>query len=199
MSIKFSIYKTPQPQNDGKEMEHARFVARGTKKLAEICRDLSDSCTLTSSDVKGVLEALTVYIGRELSYGYSIELEGIGHFSPALRTKKVAEEEGKTRYAVSVDGVNFRCADRLKKMVQQERPQRVKRNNVPTDTIETRKEKLLAYLESHENINETHYAELNSCTRYRAAKELKQFLDEGLLRKIGYKTHRVYVLQNNNE
>ncbi|MCD8270136.1 MAG: hypothetical protein LUD46_17930 [Parabacteroides sp.] len=61
-----------------------------------MCRDLSDAGTVTSSDIKGVLEALTVYMGRELGYGYSIELEGIGHFSPALRTRKVSEGDGKT-------------------------------------------------------------------------------------------------------
>ena len=81
MSIKFSVYKTPRPKGSKDNLEHARLVSRGTKGLEEICRDLSDACTVNSADIKGVLEALTVYMGRELGYGYSIELEGIGHFS----------------------------------------------------------------------------------------------------------------------
>ena len=34
------------------------------------CEYLSDSCSLTSADVKGAIEALTTYIGRNLSNGY---------------------------------------------------------------------------------------------------------------------------------
>lgn len=194
MSIKFSVYKTPRPKGSKDNLEHARLVSRGTKGLEEICRDLSDACTVNSADIKGVLEALTVYMGRELGYGYSIELDGIGHFSPALRTRKISEENGKIRFSVSVDGVNFRCSNRLKEMVKEERPKKVKRENISSEPIETRKEKMLEYIRKHESINESDYAELNNCTRYRAGKELKQFLEEGIIRKMGYKTHRVYVL-----
>lgn len=182
MSIKFSVYKTPRPKGSKDTLEHARLVSRGTKGLEEICRDLSDACTVNSADIKGVLEALTV------------ELEGIGHFSPALRTRKISEENGKIRFSVSVDGVNFRCSNRLKEMVKEERPKKVKRENVSSEPIETRKEKMLEYIRKHESINESDYAELNNCTRYRAGKELKQFLEEGIIREMGYKTHRVYVL-----
>ena len=196
MSIKFSVYKTPRPNGSKEKLEHARLVSRGTKGLAEICRDLSDTCTVTSADIKGVLEALTVYMGRELGYGYSIDLEGIGQFSPALRTRKVSEEKGRTKYMVSVDGVNFRCANRLKELVKEERPKKVKRENISIDTIEVRKNKMLEHIRKHESINETDYAELNNCTRYRAGKDLKQFQEEGIIRKMGYKTHRVYVLSS---
>lgn len=194
MSIKFSTYKTPKPGGKGKQEEHARFITRGTKRIDEICIDISDACSVCSSDIKGVLEALTVYMGRELGYGYSIELEGIGHFTPALRTRKVSEEKGKTKYSVSVDGVNFRCSTRLKEKVKDNRPKKIKRNNISTDTIERRKYKMLEYIKRHDSINELDYVSLNSCTRYRAAKDLKQFLEEGIISKMGYKTHRVYVL-----
>lgn len=159
MSIKFSVYKTPRPKGSKDNLEHARLVSRGTKGLEEICRDLSDACTVNSADIKGVLEALTVYMGRELGYGYSIELEGIGHFSPALRTRKISEENGKIRFSVSVDGVNFRCSNRLKEMVKEERPKKVKRENISSEPIETRKEKMLEYIRKHESINESDYAE----------------------------------------
>lgn len=194
MSIKFSIYNTPKPGSKGEELQHARFRTRGTKRLDEICRDISDACSVNSADIKGVLEALTVYMGRQLGYGYSIELEGIGHFTPALRTKKVAEEDGKIKFSVSVDGVNFRCANRLKEMVKEDRPKKIKRDNIPTETIGTRKNKMLEYIRKYESINELDYVELNGCTRYRASKDLKQFLEEGIICKMGYRTHRVYVL-----
>ena len=55
MSIKFSVYKTPRPKGSKDNLEHARLVSRGTKGLEEICRDLSDACTVNSADIKGVL------------------------------------------------------------------------------------------------------------------------------------------------
>lgn len=115
---------------------------------------------------------------------------------PALRTRKVSEGDGKTKYNVSVDGVNFKCSKRLKELVKEDRPKKIKRDNIETDNIETRKNKMLAFLAQEESINEMDYATLNSCTRYRAAKDLKQFMDEGIIHKMGYKTHRIYVLSS---
>lgn len=90
---KFSVYNTPATK-EKKSHPYPRVISRGTRKMDRICYELSDSCSITSSDIKGVLEALSQYIGRELAEGYTVELEGLGHFSPSLKSIRDVHEDG---------------------------------------------------------------------------------------------------------
>lgn len=195
--IKFSIHQIPDANDKEVELKrpYARIVSSGTKRMDEICEYITNCSSVTSADIKGVLEALSQYIGRELSYGYSVELEGIGHFSPSLKTtKQEPDEKGRIAYSVTTRGVNFRCANQLKKRVSQGKPQKVKRENVPEQDREGRKAKMLEYLQKHKSINITYYKALNNCTQYAAQNDIKQFVAEGLIASMGYKTHRMYML-----
>ena len=69
--IKFGVYKAPN--TSGKEQQScARLISKGTMRMEDVCEYLSDSSTLTSADVKGAIEALITYIGRNLSNGYCV-------------------------------------------------------------------------------------------------------------------------------
>ena len=96
---------------------------------------------------------LDVYKRQELSYGYSVELEGLGHFSPSVKSKEVTDQKGNTKSSASIHGVNFRCSPRLKEMVKKNAPILVKRENLPKTGIEGRKAKMLSYLERNSYIN----------------------------------------------
>ena len=115
--IQVSIYNTPGNEQCG-PTSCARVITRDTKRMHDICEYISECSSVTSADIKGVLEALTSYIGRELSYGYSVELEGLGHFSPSVKSKEVTDQKGNTKSSASIHGVNFRCSPRLKEMVK---------------------------------------------------------------------------------
>lgn len=191
--IKFGVYKTPKG-NGTEQKSCARLISKGTLKMNDVCEYLSDSSTLTSADLKGAIEGLITYIGRELSNGYCVELEGLGHFSPALKTSQKTDEQGKTSFYVQADGVNFRCSKRLKKLVGRERPIKVKRVNNTSNELSDRKSKMLRYLQNNAYINLTDYASLNGCSRYRATEDMKQFVEDGIVIRTGYRTHRVYSL-----
>lgn len=191
--IKFGVYKAPNT-NGKKQQACARLISRGTKNTEDVCEYLSDSCSLTSADVKGAIEALVSYIGRELSNGYSVELDGLGHFSPALKTLQKTDEKGKTVFFARADGVNFRCSKRLKLRVNRDRPIKVKRENVTSNEVPDRKQKMLKFLQNNPYINLTDYAAINRCSRYRATEDMKLFIADGTVIQMGYRTHRVYSL-----
>lgn len=191
--IRFSVYKSPGSVGE-EQLSCARLVTRGAKRTEEICNFITESSSLNSADIKGALDVLSRYIGRELSFGYSVELEGLGYFSPALRTIRSVDEKGRTVLSASVAGVNFRCSRRLKDMVKMAVPQKVKRNNISTLSREERKTNMLTYLQHKVYINRFSYVELNRCTLYCAGRELKQFFTEGIIDAVGRKTHRMYVL-----
>ncbi|WP_106827916.1 HU family DNA-binding protein [Parabacteroides pacaensis] len=193
VKVRFGVYDAPK--NSGKKNGVcARVISYGTKRDREIYEYISDCCSLTSSDIKGVLEALTEYIGMQISYGYNVELDGLGHFSAAVRTKQEINENGKEVFRVNIDKVNFRCSNRLKEMIKRESPQKVERYNQKKNTLEERKGKMLEYLQANPYMNVTQYARQNGCTPYRAGIDIKQFVEEGIIKAEGYKTHKVYRL-----
>lgn len=200
--VQFGIYQMPAENKKGNAAKkvYARLISRETKKLDEICSFINECCSVNSADIKGVLDALSKYVGRELSYGSCVELEGLGFFSPALKTfKDGMNEKGEEMYKVRVDGVNFRCSKKLKEQVRKSQPQKVKRTNVSKFDYEGRRAKLMAYLDMHRFINLTDYQRFVGCTYYVAKSDFKKFEEEKLVQRQGYKTHRVYILAEKEE
>lgn len=192
--VKYAVYQTPGGETQ-EQKAYARVITCGKKTTEDICSSISEASSFTSSDVKGVLEALSRFIGRNLSYGYGVEVEGLGHFLPSLKTKERVNEKGKIRMDVSIDGVTFRCSPRLKRVVKSgSRPQKVKRSNVSELTYEERKAKLVAYLKKNMLINLTTYQALIGCTYYKAKQDFVQYEQEVLVIREGCGTHRVYRL-----
>lgn len=194
--LQFGIYQIPEKNEKGnqKKKSYARLISWETRKTEEICSYISDCCSLTAADIKGTLEALSQYIGDQLSQGRCVELDGLGIFSPALKTvDEKSNDKGETLYDVRVNGVNFRCSQKLKKEVQKAMPQKVKRGNITSLDHKTRSEKLQAYLKRHPSINLTTYQQLVGCTYYQAKKDFRLFEEEKLVCRMGRSTHCVYT------
>lgn len=193
MAIKFSVHKTPQPNGrKGQQQTHARAIARSTQKMDDICALVCERGSISSADVKAVLDSFVWVIGHSLKYGDNVELEGLGHFSPSLRTLKLPDG----RSVVKLDNVNFRCSEKLKnelKAVQLEKVQ-----TAVSYTPEERRARMLDYLHGHESITTIMYAKLNACSRYQATADLKKYIEEGLLCRIGSSTHVAYLLAEND-
>jgi predicted histone-like DNA-binding protein len=195
MSVKFSVHDTPMPNGrKGESNSHARLNPQGIKRIDDICEYINESSSLTSADIKAALEAMFNYMKMQMRYGYIIEIENFGHFSVALRTRKVKEEDGKITNQVTINGVNFRCAPRLKKAVRTAQLQRVKKNAPPFPDIEERKSRMLEHLEKSGSISIRRYMRLNSCSQYRATNDIQTFRQEGIILPSGISTHRVYML-----
>lgn len=161
--IKVGIYNTPG-NKEGRMTYCARVITTGTKHTDEICKFISDCSSVTSADIKGVLEALSTYIGRELSY---VQRGARGaRLLLSVKSKQVVNEKGQTTHKASVDSINFCCSPRLREKVKQHAPILVKRDNPPSAQIEERKAKMLTYLKDCPYINVSIYARLNSCSRY---------------------------------
>ena len=163
MAIKFSVHKTPQPNDrKGQQQTHARAIARSTQKMDDICALVCERGSISSADVKAVLDSFVWVIGHSLKYGDNVELEGLGHFSPSLRTQKLPDGRSAAGY-------------------------------MP----EERKTKMLEYLHHNESITTITYTKLNACSRYQATADLKKYVEEGLLYRVGSSTHVTYLLAEN--
>lgn len=195
MGIKFKVHETPQPKNrPGKKLSHARAVSDGTAKMDYLCKMICSRSTISSADVKAVLDSFAWAITLCLKSGQHVELEELGYFSPSLRTQPSADGKKMT---VMVDGVNFRCSEKLKEGLRNAELEHVKTS--AKLTLDERKKKMQDFLQRNKRISTLDYAELNGCSRYRATADIKLFVEKGVLSKIGGGTHVMYVLPINNE
>lgn len=191
MSIQFTVNETPRPKGrKGAVTQHARQLSEGTYKLDYICELIGARSAVSSAEVKSVLDSFAWVMELAFSAGYHLELADLGYFSPSLRT--LAKDEKKA--TVLIDGVNFRCSrDLMEKMKKIQLKQvKVKQNQ---DSMEIRRKKMIEYIERNEVISPRQYALHIGCTRYRAETDIRTFVEDGTLLKIGYRSKTVYVLK----
>lgn len=194
MSIKFDWYKTPVPSGrSDKEIPHARIVPQGTVHTTQLCKMISEASTLSSADVKGVLEALNFWMGLYMSEGFSIELDGLGHFSPTLKSRTRTDEKGNTKIGVEIDSLSFRCSVSLKEKVREAGLEKIPHKKEERVDGMQRKKNILAVIAKELSINSSRCMAVNHCNRYVALQDLKMLESEGKVVQTGYGKQVVYI------
>lgn len=189
MAIQFTLHTTPKPNGrEGEVSTHARALCKGTYKLDKICKLISMRSTISSADVKGVLDSLAWVMEMALEEGYHIELEELGYFAPSLRTR--AADDNKS--TVEVDGINYRCSVNLRDKLKRMELKQVKEKK-SSDKPEEQEAKMLAYAREWNGISPRMYAQQFDCSRYQAEKELQEYVEKGVLQKVGYRNKIMYL------
>lgn len=85
-----------------------------TISLDSLCYRISSTCTITSADIKGVIEALLLQFELELLSGSNIRFGDIGTFSASITSDIVEEKEDLKPQKVRVKTVTFLPSVRLK-------------------------------------------------------------------------------------
>lgn len=98
-------------QGKERDIQLATQVHQGTIRTGEIARELQAITSLGRGDVKSVLEHLGDAVTRYISLGYSVKLEGLGTFTPRIKSRAVPLGEKYT-------------ADRIKRLAVQFTPDR---------------------------------------------------------------------------
>lgn len=196
MSATYNLFKNP---GKGDNL-HARQVNQYTVRIDALCEEISQISSFSSSDVKGMLEALKSQIAFHLKYGDIVELEGLGTFNASLKCPPLSNEKQITPHLVKFSKVIFRCSKELKNELQQ---MKLERANEPSRlkgyTEEKRKTNILNYLKQNKTISSFTCRSLNSCSKYIALKDLQTLLTEGKIIRLGYRSNAQYSLQEKEE
>ncbi|MCD8138012.1 MAG: HU family DNA-binding protein [Parabacteroides gordonii] len=196
MSATYNLFKNP---GKGDNL-HARQVNQYTIRIDELCDEISEISAFSSSDVKGMLEALKNRIASHLKYGAIVELEGLGTFNASLKCPPLSSEKQITPHLVKFSKVVFRCSKELKNELRQ---MKLERANEPSRlkgyTEEKRKANILNYLKQNKTIYTYTCLSINGCSKYIALKDLRTLLTEGKIIRLGYRSNAQYGLQEKEE
>lgn len=83
-------FKLIERRNLGKDNEanpkkfYAQAVNSGYVPFTELCSDIAETCTLTSADVKAVLDRMNYMLDKHLKAGRIVQFGEIGNFRLAL-------------------------------------------------------------------------------------------------------------------
>lgn len=97
----------------------AAKVSSGTVELNSLCKHVSDRCSMTGADVKGVIEALILEFKLELLSGKSISLGELGTFNASITSMVVEKKEDLKPRMVAVKTITYLPSPRLKKLMKE--------------------------------------------------------------------------------
>ncbi|MDO5570855.1 MAG: DNA-binding domain-containing protein [Bacteroidales bacterium] len=112
MAAKYDLYENP----DNKTREsgyHPRLLKTQPAMEDEICTSISNSCSVTKSDIAGVMEAIYGNLITNLKMGRSVYIPKLGRFSISLECEKL-DDYNSNPQNLHVKQINFKPDKRLK-------------------------------------------------------------------------------------
>ncbi len=200
MAIAFDWYKNPKPTDNQEEETtlHPRIHLNGSTTTAELRRYIEEACSLTGPDVSAVLDALSHFLGRALSDGKLVHLDGIGYFRPILGVDgKVTMDTKRKSTKVKLKGIDFRADKALRSEMGYLKVNPLKQHNPLQKTL-TEKEistRLENYFNTHDFMTRSDFQSLCGMARSTATRYIRWLCEEGKLENRGMQKQPIYVLK----
>ena len=75
------------------KLYYARAVSSGEMTFDELCEDIAETCTLTSADVKAVLDRMAWIISKNLKAGRIVQMGELGNFRLTIGSQGTITKE----------------------------------------------------------------------------------------------------------
>lgn len=195
MSILYEFYQNPSTDEKEKRTFHPRVITTGRVSTEQLARDIQQECSLTRSDVMGMLAALADKMVQYLSEGKRVYLEDIGYFKVNLQcNQEVTTIDDKGVGKVSFKSISFRADERLKKAMKRTK---IHRSNLKPHSMPiTEKEieaKLTEHFATNPIITRRQFQFLCQLLKPTACRIIKRLADEGKLKNIASSRNPVYM------
>lgn len=202
MKAKYDFLSVPNPKDNGQtQILYPKMVSNGTIKWDKLAREIAQDTGFDRGTILGLMEEVEERMLRYLSHGYRVQLGGIGTASVSLKSLREFDSE-KEIHAQSIcfDKVQFQVSKKFKCGGKLERADIYHkfRQSDSEPSEEMRFRLLTDYLKKNRYITRKQYGELAGQLRTKAQKDLNRWEAEGKIRWEGCRTHRVYLLPEEN-
>ena len=175
MSAYYDLYETPSPNgSEEKKSLHARICPKETYTQKEFVEHVAMFQHLPKNIIGAALDACIDELCDLLANGNIVELGELGFFSTSLKCTQDTDDEKKKIRSESVrfQNVHLRISNTFRKKIRQR--MKLERTHSPTKkskktetTEETRKERLMLFLQENVCITKNEYIHLTGLTRHR--------------------------------
>lgn len=195
MSIKFDIHRIENSCGTGAARIFARPQLHDALTLAQLEERICHSCTLTASDIRSVLAALTEVMQAELSAGSRVHLPGIGYFAPKVGLNVPENPSGVKGNHLYTASIRFRpeaaLLHRVRRDTHFERMEGSSRSRQYTP--DEMGQKVRSYLHDHHFVTRRVMEEEFGLRKTMAQRWLARLVAQGLLARKGAKNSPVYT------
>ena len=117
MSVKYSVIprKNPLKPNEAPKY-YAQIQSNGEEDFKAMTRAVADRCTVTASDTKAVLDALTTVMIQRLQNGQIVRLADLGSFRVSATSQGTATEKEFNAAKITKARIIFTPCKELKDM-----------------------------------------------------------------------------------
>ncbi len=195
MPIKFDLYKNPEKEGVEVPKLHAKVITKDVITTRDLRDTINKKCTVAPADVAAVLTALSSEMFEALSNGYSVHLEGLGHFSLSLRCAPDVNPKHVSTSDISVKGIRFLPDKELSekfKTVEFERLKDASRHSEKMELSEIM-EKMDRYFTDNQFIRRQDFEKMTGFNKSKALRTLKALVNDGVLKNVGTKQMPMYI------
>ena len=184
------MYKTSLNSETGTELRYLSVVPQSVVETEESNRNISDSSSLTDSDMEAALAALKTQMLMGFRYGNNFRLGDIGTFR--LKIKADFDENGDViRGSEKVNGIRFIASGTMLRAMSGYKLRCVGYDNRDANTYEARRAKFLDGYPAYEFITRYEYMTEMDVAKRTAVRDIMMLVKEGLLTRL--KNGSVYV------
>ena len=195
MPIKFDLYKNPEKEGVEVPKLHAKVITKDVITTRDLRDTINKKCTVAPADVAAVLTALSSEMFEALSNGYSVHLEGLGHFSLSLRCAPDVNPKHVSTSDISVKGIRFLPDKELSekfKTVEFERLKDASRHSEKMELSEIM-EKMDRYFTDNQFMRRQDFEKMTGFNKSKALRTLKGLVNDGVLKNVGTKQMPMYI------
>lgn len=195
MPIKFDLYKNPEKERVEVPKLHAKVITKDVITTKDLRDTINKKCTVAPADVAAVLTALSSEMFEALSNGYSVHLEGLGHFSLSLRCAPDVNPKHVSTSDISVKGIRFLPDKELSekfKTVEFERLKDASRHSEKMELSEIM-EKMDRYFTDNQFMRRQDFEKMTGFNKSKALRTLKGLVNDGVLKNVGTKQMPMYI------
>ena len=205
----YNMQELNLPGEDGKRILYPRMKLYGQVDLETITEKIAYASSFTRGDIIGLVQAITDEIAYQMGQGYSVKIDNLGVFTPALglrqdRERETGEEGDTKRNAVSIclKDIHFKVDKEL--LYRTARHCHLKRS---TDKFQRSSQVVFSAgtagtgqkntWQKNSFMTQADYCQLTGLLKSAASRELREWIanpESGIDYK-GRGTHKIYILR----
>ena len=182
--------------NEGeKEIYYPKAITMGTISSEKLVKMAAQRSGLSRGEIDAALTAVFDTMTSWINLGYSVEVGEFGYFTGKVKGRLVEKKTDIRASSLRFNNVNFRPSAKLKKELNGElsRVSSIQFQQSSNLSMEELEDRLIKYLDENGFINIVNYTRLTGRLKWKAAQDLKHFVEKGLIISRGRRNQKHYI------
>ncbi len=195
MAIKFDLYENPEKEGSSVPKLHAKVITKDVITTKNLRESINKKCTVAPADVAAVLTALSQEMCEALSNGYSVHLDGLGHFSLGLKCSSDVNPKHVSASDIKVKNIRFTPEKEFSEKLKVVTFERLVESSRHSDKLSYDDviERVEEYFKKKDFMRRPDFEKITGFTKSKSLRTLRQLLEMKVISNVGTPRQPIYV------